>query len=99
MSFFENKFIFLMKTLISWNIPDVPPGERPPPATNLTLTQEAGGWVLRWAGPEGPDSKILYYTIQKKKDSQGEEWRVISKYIDVEEASYMSKSIFTFIEE
>ena len=71
---------------------DVPLGERPPPATNLTLTQEAGGWVLRWEGPKEPDSKVLYYTIQKKKDTQGEEWKKLAEYIDVDEASYMSKS-------
>ena len=54
--------------------------------------------MLRWQGPEGPDPKgpeILYYTIEKKKDSQGEAWKRISKNIDVEEASYMSKTFFT----
>ena len=71
---------------------DVPPGERPPPATNLTLTQEAGGWVLRWEGPKEPESNVLYYTIEKKKDTQGEEWKRFAEYIDVEEASYMSKT-------
>ena len=69
---------------------DVPPGERPAPATNLTLNQEAGGWVLRWE-PNLTDSNILYYTIEKKKDSQGEEWKRFAEYTDVEEASYMSK--------
>merc|ERR1719223_1291251 len=64
---------------------DVPPGERPPPATNLTLTQEAGGWVLRWEGPKEPESNVLYYTIEKKKDTQGEEWKRFAEYIDVEE--------------
>ena len=70
---------------------DGPVGERPPPATNLTLTQEAGGYVLRWQGP--PDtSKILYYTIEIKKDGQGEKWRPLTDHrIDTEEASYMSK--------
>ena len=53
--------------------------------------------MLRWQGPEGPDSNILYYTIEKRKDSQGETWKRISKNIDVEEASYMSKNHF-FIE-
>lgn len=73
-------------------IVDVPPGERPPPATNLTLTQEAGGWILRWEGPKDPDTaNILYYSIEKKKDSQGETWKRFAEYIDVEEASYMSK--------
>ena len=53
--------------------------------------------MLRWQGPEGPDPKgpeILYYTIEKKKDSQVEAWKRISKNIDVEEASYMSKTFF-----
>ena len=72
---------------------DVPPGERPPPATNLTLNQEAGGWVLRWEGPKEPDPNLLYYTIEKKKDSQGEKWKRFAEYIDVEEASYMSKPL------
>ena len=55
--------------------------------------------MLRWQGPEGPDPKgpeILYYTIEKKKDSQGEAWKRISKNIDVEEASYMSKNLFFY---
>jgi hypothetical protein len=76
-------------------ISDVPPGERPPSATNLTIVREAGGFVLRWEGPEGSDaekSKILYYTIEKKKEKG--EWNRISKNIDVEEASFMSKSLF-----
>ena len=47
--------------------------------------------VLRWEGPKEPDSKVLYYTIQKKKDTQGEEWKKLAEYIDVDEASYMSK--------
>ena len=33
------------------------PGEKPGAARNLTLTQEAGGWVLRWLGPK-EDSDI-----------------------------------------
>ena len=66
-------------------------GERPPTATNLTLTQEAGGYVLRWQGPSDP-TKILYYTVEIKKDGQGEKWRPLTDHrIDTEEASYMSK--------
>lgn len=70
---------------------DIPPGEAPGPATNLTLTQEAGGWVLRWLGP--PDeSKLIYYTVQIKEDSDGQKWMPLTaSKIDVEEASYMSK--------
>ena len=45
------------------------PGEKPGAARNLTLTQEAGGWVLRWLGPK-EDSDIKYYTIEHKQDSQ-----------------------------
>ena len=71
---------------------DIPPGEAPPPATNLTLSQEAGGWVLRWEGPKDPDPNLMYYTVQIKKDSQGGEWVPLTdQKIDVEEASYMSK--------
>jgi hypothetical protein len=59
----------------------------------LTLTQEAGGYVLRWQGP--PDtSKILYYTVEIKKDGQGEKWRPLTDHrIDTEEASYMSELV------
>ena len=52
------------------------PGEKPVAATNLTLTQEAGGWVLRWIGPNEKDlteedpKKIIYYTVEHKQDSQ-----------------------------
>jgi hypothetical protein len=77
-------------------ISDVPAGERPPSATNLTIVREAGGFVLRWEGPEGSDvekSKILYYTIEKKKEKG--EWNRISKNIDVEEASFMMKNMGT----
>lgn len=71
---------------------DVPPGESPPAATNLTLTQEAGGWVLRWMGPKEHDPNLQYYTVQVKKDSQGGEWTALTDMkIDVEEASYMSE--------
>ena len=75
------------------SFPDVPPGERPPPANNLTISQEAGGWVLRWQGPEdsAKESNILYYTVEKRKDNKGEPWLKLAEYIDVDEASYMSK--------
>ena len=48
------------------------PGPKPGAATNLTLTQEAGGWVLRWIGPkeESAEAPITYYTIEYKQDSQ-----------------------------
>ena len=78
------------------SFPDVPPGERPPPAINLTMSQEAGGWVLRWQGPEqesDKESSVLYYTVEKRKDNKGEPWIKLAEYIDVEEASYMSKQI------
>lgn len=74
---------------------DGPLGERPTAATNITLTQEAGGWVLRWDGPKEPDTNILYYTIEIKKDSQGGEWIPLTdQKIDVAEASYMSKLLY-----
>ena len=85
--FFAHHFIVYELNL------DVPEGEQPPPATNLTLTQEAGGWVLRWEPPKDENkSSVLYYSIQKKKDTQGEEWKNLAEYIDVDEASFMSKS-------
>jgi hypothetical protein len=75
---------------------DGPLGERPTAATNITLTQEAGGWVLRWDGPKEPDTNILYYTIEIKKDSQGGEWIPLTdQKIDVAEASYMIKNMGT----
>lgn len=46
---------------------------------------------MRWQGPKEPDPNLLYYTIEKKKDSQGELWKRFADYIDVEEASYMSE--------
>ena len=47
------------------------PGEKPGAATNLTLTQEAGGWVLRWVGPKEDTAKdIIYYTIEYTEDPQ-----------------------------
>ncbi len=75
---------------------DVPAGQRPPAAHNLTLTQEAGGWVLRWLGPKEQDpedpNRILYYTVESKSDSQGGIWKTLNNHqIDVAEASYMSK--------
>ena len=85
--FFAHHFIVYELNL------DVPEGEQPPPATNLTLTQEAGGWVLRWEPPKDENkSSVLYYSIQKKKDTQGEEWKNLAEYIDVDEASFMSKT-------
>ncbi|XP_059095272.1 protein turtle-like isoform X4 [Tigriopus californicus] len=76
-------------------IKDIPPGEAPPPATNLSLTQEAGGWVLRWQGPP-KGSNVSYYTIQIKKNSQGGKWKPLTdQKIDVEEASYMFKNMGT----
>eukprot|EP00095_Tigriopus_kingsejongensis_P006307 snap_masked-scaffold61_size441589-processed-gene-2.1 protein:Tk06307 transcript:snap_masked-scaffold61_size441589-processed-gene-2.1-mRNA-1 annotation:"protein turtle isoform x8" len=74
---------------------DIPPGEAPPAAQNLSLTQEAGGWVLRWQGPKD-DPSLLYYTIQIKKNSQGAKWKPLTdQKIDVDEASYMFKNMGT----
>lgn len=87
------------KALIVLFLKDIPPGEAPGAATNLTLTQEAGGWVLRWVGPPD-DSKLIYYTVQIKKDSQGEEWMPLTdSKIDVEEASYMSMTVIDMFNE
>ena len=61
--------------------------------TRPDLTQEAGGWVLRWRGPKD-DSKVLFYTIEYKIDV-GDEWQKLggsTTRIDKDEASYMSKS-------
>lgn len=70
---------------------DTPPGLAPAPATNLTLSPEAGGWVLRWIG-DLSDQKLLYYTVQVKGISQGDKWaKLTDSKIDKEEASYLSK--------
>lgn len=72
----------------------------PEPATNLTLQQEAGGFVLRWVGaPE--NSSVLYYTVEYKTDpDEDAPWYPLSENrIDRDEASYMSKiRILTFPE-
>ena len=77
-------------------IPDVPLGEQPPRALNLNVSEEAGGWVLRWEGSNetlaNNRTKVLYYTVEKRKDKDGEPWQRLAEYIHVEEASYMSKS-------
>ena len=45
---------------------------------------------LRWKNPE---VMPLYYTIEKKEDSQSAEWEPLTDHkIDPEEASYLSKS-------
>ena len=76
-------------------IPDVPLGEQPPRALNLNVSEEAGGWVLRWEGSNetlaNNRTKVLYYTVEKRKDKDGEPWQRLAEYIHVEEASYMSK--------
>ena len=65
--------------------------EKPGAPHGLNLTQEAGGWVLRWFGPKD-DSKVLFYTIEYKTDSIDENWLPLTDTkIDKAEASYMSK--------
>ena len=70
-------------------------GEQPPRALNLNVSEEAGGWVLRWEGSNetlaNNRTKVLYYTVEKRKDKDGEPWQRLAEYIHVEEASYMSK--------
>ena len=45
---------------------------------------------VRWKNPE---VMPLYYTIEKKEDSQSAEWEPLTDHkIDPEEASYLSKS-------
>jgi hypothetical protein len=76
---------------LSSHFSDVPPGEAPQPATNLTLTPEAGGFVLRWVGPK-EDPNLVYYTVQIRQDSQDMEWTALTdQKIHVDEASYLSK--------
>ena len=74
--------------------PDGNAADRPGAPTGLNLTQEAGGWVLRWSGPKD-DSKVLFYTIEYKTDSSNDAvWQKLGgrhAKIDKAEASYMSK--------
>jgi len=53
----------------------------------------SGGWVIRWKNPE---VMPLYYTIEKKEDSQSAEWEPLTDHkIDPEEASYLIKNMGT----
>ena len=48
---------------------------------------------VRWKNPE---VMPLYYTIEKKEDSQSAEWEPLTDHkIDPEEASYLSKILIT----
>jgi len=79
------------------SVPKVRDGnaEKPGAPHGLNLTQEAGGWVLRWFGPKD-DSKVLYYTIEYKTDTNDPNWHKFTEAkVDKEEASYLIKNMGT----
>lgn len=78
-------------------LPDIPPGDKPTKAVNLNVTQEAGGWVLRWDPPsEDDENPPLYYTVEFKPDSGKNDsfTQMTDLKIDVDEASYLSKILY-----
>ena len=44
---------------------------------NVTVDAVSGGWVIRWKNPE---VMPLYYTIEKKEDSQSAEWEPLTDH-------------------
>ena len=61
---------------------------------NVTVDAVSGGWVIRW---KNPAVMPLYYTIEKKEDSQSAEWEPLTDHkIDPEEASYLSQYLDIF---
>ena len=68
---------------------DAPEGQKPGMPINVTVDAVSGGWVIRW---KNPAVMPLYYTIEKKEDSQSAEWEPLTDHkIDPEEASYLSQ--------
>jgi len=75
------------------HIEDAPEGQKPGMPINVTVDAVSGGWVIRWKNPE---VMPLYYTIEKKEDSQSAEWEPLTDHkIDPEEASYLIKNMGT----
>merc|ERR1719232_2143558 len=72
---------------------NAPEGQKPGMPINVTVDAVSGGWVIRWKNPE---VMPLYYTIEKKEDSQSAEWEPLTDHkIDPEEASYLIKNMGT----
>ena len=72
---------------------DAPEAQKPGMPINVTVDAVSGGWVIRW---KNPLVMPLYYTIEKKEDSQSAEWEPLTDHkIDPEEASYLSKILNT----
>lgn len=75
------------------HVEDAPEGQKPGMPINVTVDAVSGGWVIRWKNPE---VMPLYYTIEKKEDSQSAEWEPLTDHkIDPEEASYLIKNMGT----
>jgi hypothetical protein len=55
---------------------------------------------ISWKNPEGQGKQdVLYYTIEKKEDSQTASWGLLTDHkIEPEEASYLSKCKTSFKE-
>jgi hypothetical protein len=79
------------------HVQDAPAGEKPGKPVNLTVKEVPGGWVIAWKNPEGPAGEpVLYYTIEKKEDSQTATWDLLTDHkIEPEEASYLIKNMGT----
>jgi len=79
------------------HIQDAPQGEKPGKPVNLTVTEVPGGWVISWMNPVGPGREpVLYYTIEKKEDSQTADWELLTDHkIEPEEASHRIKNMGT----
>ena len=79
----------LLSRQLNWTCLDAPEGQKPGMPINVTVDAVSGGWVIRW---KNPAVMPLYYTIEKKEDSQSAEWEPLTDHkIDPEEASYLSE--------
>jgi len=75
------------------HIEDAPEGQKPGMPINVTVDAVSGGWVISWKNPE---VLPLYYTIEKKEDSQSADWEPLTDHkIEPEEASYLIKNMGT----
>jgi len=79
------------------HIRDAPAGEKPGKPESLGVEEVPGGWVISWDNPKGHDHEpVLYYTLQKKEDSQTATWVQLTDHkIEPEEASYLIKNMGT----
>jgi len=79
------------------NSDNAPAGEKPGKPESLGVEEVPGGWVISWDNPKGHDHEpVLYYTLQKKEDSQTATWVQLTDHkIEPEEASYLIKNMGT----